>query len=70
MANPALEQVAEDKAYWQELATALGWKLIGFTYHWHTTYVNNITHGSDESCHLSGKQRDDIMRALAAAKGE
>lgn len=65
-----MEQMLLDKAYWQELADALGWKLIGFTYRWHATYVNNITQGSDESAHLSGKQRDDIMRALAAAKGE
>lgn len=63
------EQLAADKVYWQELADALGWKLLGFTYRWHGTFKNNITHGSDEACHLSGKQRDDIIRAIASAKG-
>lgn len=70
MTNPDLEQVEADKAYWLELASALGWKLIGFTYRWHGTYVNVITTGSEEVCHLSGKQRDDILRALDAAKGK
>jgi hypothetical protein len=70
ISSAEMEQMLEDKAYWEALAFALGWKLLGFTYRWHATYLNHITQGSDDSVHLSGSQRDDIMRAIATAKGE
>lgn len=51
----------EEKAYWEEISNLIdGWRLLGWTYKEGATYVNK----DNQTIHLTGWQRDDLVHAL------
>jgi len=59
-------QLQEELEYWQELETLLGWKLYGWTFKNSASYDTGGLYHS--SVTLTGKQRDDIVRAIKNAE--
>lgn len=55
-----LSQIFEDSAWWQELAANLGWRLTGFSLRRSAFFIDD----QEQSVHLTGSQRDDIMRKI------
>ncbi len=60
------QSIEEERAYWQELASALGWQLYGWSYKHSGTYFTN--NKSDHTLQLTGYERDTIMNAIEFAK--
>ena len=58
------ETTLADLDYWQGFGTALGWRLLGFTYRQGATFVTR----SGETIQISGLQRDDIVNRLEKVK--
>lgn len=54
-----------ERDYWLELEEALGWTLYGWTYRQRASFITPGQYaGGTDTIQLTGRQRDDILKAL------
>lgn len=57
-------QILADADYWRRIESALGWRLLGFSWRETATFET----GKYSSIVLKGHQRDDIINAIDYAE--
>lgn len=63
-----IDTTTADRRYWNKLAKALGWRLYGWTYRNHASFITSPPGIHYQFIEVTGSQRDAILAAIEKGK--